>query len=268
MGKADSCQYGVGYTVFVHRRKCGDPSARALIGTSPHALRLNWSYRQTYGSRCAAAAPAGGVIATTAGHRGAERAGGTDANRQPERSGIPALRVEPPFRQCILPIGQLGQPGVCIRPAVRWSLFDGNRLKSPCTSKSGRSSLRRYEATVLRAVEEVENALVGVFRKSNEPRPAAVGRRAQQSVGMVESLYRNGLTNFQNVLMCSGRRRSSKIGWHQRRADFSRQSPYIRRSAEDGKHSRLKSKQNIKRQLKNKNRGTKCDTQRLLFGWW
>ncbi len=54
---------------------------------------------------------------------------------------------------------------------------------------------------MLGAVEEVENALVGFVQE--QQRAVALRRSvdaARQSVGMVETLYRSGLTNFQNVL--------------------------------------------------------------------
>ena len=88
-------------------------------------------------------------------------------------------------------------------PAVRWNVFDGNRLRSLVAVEEARTRQLavQYEATVLRAIEEVENALVGFVQE--QERAAALERSvaaARQSVAMVETLYRNGLTNFQNVL--------------------------------------------------------------------
>jgi NodT family efflux transporter outer membrane factor (OMF) lipoprotein len=88
-------------------------------------------------------------------------------------------------------------------PAVRWNLFDGNRLRSLVAVEEARTRqlAAAYEATVLGAVEEVENALVGFVQE--QQRAVALRRSvdaARQSVGMVETLYRSGLTNFQNVL--------------------------------------------------------------------
>jgi NodT family efflux transporter outer membrane factor (OMF) lipoprotein len=88
-------------------------------------------------------------------------------------------------------------------PAVRWNLFDGNRLRSLVAVEEARTKqlAAAYESVVLRAVEEVENALVGYAQE--QERAAALRRSveaARQSVTMVETLYRSGLTNFQNVL--------------------------------------------------------------------
>ncbi|MFA5423566.1 MAG: efflux transporter outer membrane subunit [Phycisphaerae bacterium] len=88
-------------------------------------------------------------------------------------------------------------------PAVQWSIFDGNRLRSLVAVEEARTRelAAAYEATVLRSVEEVENALVGFMQ---EQRRAEALRRsvqaARDSLDKVEVLYRNGLTNFQNVL--------------------------------------------------------------------
>lgn len=88
-------------------------------------------------------------------------------------------------------------------PNVRWNIFDGNRLKSLVAVEEAltRQLALQYEATVLGAVEEVENALIGF---SQERQRLKMLRRsvsaAKQSVELVENLYRNGLTDFQNVL--------------------------------------------------------------------
>ena len=88
-------------------------------------------------------------------------------------------------------------------PQVRWSLFDGNRLRSLVAVEEARTRqlAALYETAVLAAVEEVENALVGFAQE--QQRAEALGRSVQaarQSLNMVETLYRSGLTNFQNVL--------------------------------------------------------------------
>jgi outer membrane protein, multidrug efflux system len=89
-------------------------------------------------------------------------------------------------------------------PGLRWNLFDGNRIRSLVNVEEARTRQLAavYESTVLRALEEVENAMVG-YVQENE-RVAALERSvvaARQSVEMVETLYKSGLTDFQNVLV-------------------------------------------------------------------
>jgi NodT family efflux transporter outer membrane factor (OMF) lipoprotein len=88
-------------------------------------------------------------------------------------------------------------------PSVRWNIFDGGRIRSNIDVQDARTvqALLAYENTVLRAVEEVENAMVGFARESE--RRVYLERSvvaAQKSVALVQTLYRTGLTDFQNVL--------------------------------------------------------------------
>jgi multidrug efflux system outer membrane protein len=88
-------------------------------------------------------------------------------------------------------------------PAFRWNLFDGNRIRSNIRIQESRAqqALIGYEQTVLLALEEVEDAMVALAEERQ--RLEALQRSvtaAQKSVELVLSLYRNGLTDFQNVL--------------------------------------------------------------------
>ncbi|WP_186804770.1 efflux transporter outer membrane subunit [Limihaloglobus sulfuriphilus] len=88
-------------------------------------------------------------------------------------------------------------------PSVRWTIFDSNRLKSLVAVEEAltKQLAANYESAVLRAVEEVENALVGFAQETR--RTKALERSvqaAQESLKNVETLYENGLTDFQNVL--------------------------------------------------------------------
>lgn len=100
-------------------------------------------------------------------------------------------------------MGDLSSYAYSFGPGLRWNLFDGNRVRSLVTVEEAktRQLAAAYEASVLRAIEEVENSMVG-YVQQNE-RVAALQRSvdaAQKSVAMVETLYRSGLTDFQNVL--------------------------------------------------------------------
>jgi NodT family efflux transporter outer membrane factor (OMF) lipoprotein len=88
-------------------------------------------------------------------------------------------------------------------PGLRWRLFEGGRLRNLVRAEEARTEqwLAGYERTVLTAVEEVENALAAYAQESQ--RQEALQRSVQaseDSVRLVQSLYRSGLTDFQNVL--------------------------------------------------------------------
>ncbi|MCP4261732.1 MAG: efflux transporter outer membrane subunit [Planctomycetes bacterium] len=88
-------------------------------------------------------------------------------------------------------------------PAMRWNLFDGDRIRSSIKVQEAQSeqAMAEYEQTILLALEEVENAMVAFAEE--RIRVEALERSvsaAQKSVELVESLYKIGLTDFQNVL--------------------------------------------------------------------
>lgn len=88
-------------------------------------------------------------------------------------------------------------------PSLRWNLFSGNRIRSSINAEqaSVKQALARYEKTVLSAVEEVENAMVA-HREENIRLEALKNSHTAsvRSVELVNSLYQNELTDFQNVL--------------------------------------------------------------------
>lgn len=88
-------------------------------------------------------------------------------------------------------------------PAFQWNLFSGGRIRNAIEVESARTEqlLVAYEQTVLLALEEVENSMAGLAeeRVRHGFLLAAVDA-AQASVDLVKSLYRTGLTDFQNVL--------------------------------------------------------------------
>jgi multidrug efflux system outer membrane protein len=88
-------------------------------------------------------------------------------------------------------------------PALRWNLFDGGRIRANVRAQEAltEQALFAYEQTVLLALEEVEDTFVAyvqehVRRDSLERSVAAAGA----AVELVKTLYRTGLTDFQNVL--------------------------------------------------------------------
>lgn len=87
-------------------------------------------------------------------------------------------------------------------PAVRWNLFDGGRVRNNIKAQDAltQQSLARYEQTVLTALEEVENAMVAYVEEGQ--RRDALARSvdaARKSAELVTTLYKTGLTDFQNV---------------------------------------------------------------------
>lgn len=90
-----------------------------------------------------------------------------------------------------------------IGPSIRWNIFNGFRTKSTIRAEEERTrqALLGYEQTVLLALEEVENTLAAFAREKT--RQASLSRAVdatRESVSLVEQLYVDGLTNFQNVL--------------------------------------------------------------------
>lgn len=90
-----------------------------------------------------------------------------------------------------------------VGPAVRWPIFQFGIVRNNIylSQAVAEEAFVNYELAVLTAAEEVENALVG-YRRELE-RNATLRRSeeaAQKSVEAVMALYREGETNFLNVL--------------------------------------------------------------------
>ena len=88
-------------------------------------------------------------------------------------------------------------------PQLRWNLFDGGRIRSNVRAQEAltRQALAGYEQTVLLAVEEVENSLSGYAEERARLEELRRGvRAAEQTVELVQVLYKTGLVDFLNVL--------------------------------------------------------------------
>jgi len=88
-------------------------------------------------------------------------------------------------------------------PAFRWNIFDGGRIRNNVKVEDERTAqaLSAYEQAVLLALEDVENSMVRY--EQEKIRRDALERSvtaSKQSVDLVETLYRTGLVDFQNVL--------------------------------------------------------------------
>jgi NodT family efflux transporter outer membrane factor (OMF) lipoprotein len=90
-----------------------------------------------------------------------------------------------------------------IGPSASWPVFDAGRIRSNIEVQNARQeqALVRYEQSVLTALEDVENALVGYGkerqRRASLQRAVDANRR---SVEMATQLYDRGLTDFLDVL--------------------------------------------------------------------
>ena len=90
-----------------------------------------------------------------------------------------------------------------IGPVFQWNLFDGGRVRNSIGVEEARTAqaLAAYEASVLEALRDTENSLIAYAFEGE--RLLALERSvaaAAASANLVRTLYRSGLTNFQNVL--------------------------------------------------------------------
>jgi len=100
-------------------------------------------------------------------------------------------------------MGRLSSNTYGFGPSIKWNVFDGDRIKNSIRIEEAKTkqSYFEYENTVLLALEEVENSMTDYVQEIERRRllekSAQSGRR---SAKMVQSLYKSGLTDFQNVL--------------------------------------------------------------------
>lgn len=91
-----------------------------------------------------------------------------------------------------------------IGPSLRWNIFDSGRLRNRVVAQEARTeqALVRWERSVLHALEETENAMTAFVRE--QTRRGSLLEAASQSRNAVElarAQYREGLSDFQNVLI-------------------------------------------------------------------
>jgi outer membrane protein TolC len=88
-------------------------------------------------------------------------------------------------------------------PRVQWRVFDAGKIRAGIRAQEARrdQTLAQYDATVLGALEDVENALVAYAQEQERRAVLDEGAQAaERSVTLAADLYRQGLTDFQNVL--------------------------------------------------------------------
>lgn len=96
-----------------------------------------------------------------------------------------------------------GAQSYFIGPGFSWDIFTAGRLRNAVRAKeaAARAALASYRKTVLSAYSECESAFAawrGAVRKLDALRETV--EAAAKSVDLAENLYRNGLTDFQNLL--------------------------------------------------------------------
>ena len=100
-------------------------------------------------------------------------------------------------------LGDGGSVFWSIVPKISWPIFTGGKIRNRIRAEEARTqqALAAYEQTVLRALEEVQNALVAYGQeKVRRDRLLEAVDASQRAVDLVETQYLSGLTNFQNFL--------------------------------------------------------------------
>jgi len=100
-------------------------------------------------------------------------------------------------------LGDGGSVFWSIVPKISWPIFTGGKIRNRIRAEEARTqqALAFYEQTVLRALEEVQNALVAYGQeKLRRDRLFDAVAASQRAVNLVETQYLSGLTNFQNFL--------------------------------------------------------------------
>lgn len=88
-------------------------------------------------------------------------------------------------------------------PSFRWNLLDFGRVRGRVDAQDARTrqALAAYEASILGALQEVEDSIVGYTGETaRREKLRAAETSAKRTVQLAQDLYRGGLTNFQSVL--------------------------------------------------------------------
>jgi NodT family efflux transporter outer membrane factor (OMF) lipoprotein len=88
-------------------------------------------------------------------------------------------------------------------PSVRWSLFDGGRLRQRVVARTAEAEALQlaWERTVLVAVEEAEGAMARFTAEQERQQAlAAAAQQARSAVRLSRAQYEEGLSDFQAVI--------------------------------------------------------------------
>lgn len=119
---------------------------------------------------------------------------------------FPALALNGTFALAATDGGELFSSAAqdfTVGPSLTWAIFNAGKVRNHVRAEEAatRAALAAYEQTVLAAYQEGEDALAAYVNEAKRLaalRDAAAA--AEQSVELVNELYRSGLSNFQNVL--------------------------------------------------------------------
>ncbi len=181
-----------------------------LLGETPGSLHQE--LRQRLGIPELPASVVIGIPAETLRLRPDVRAAERNLAAQTARIGVATAELYPKFQLA----GTLGLESIAARdlfqstsrvwglgPSASWRVFDAGAIRQNILVQNARQeqALIHYEATILRALEEVENALVAYaqeqLRKTSISKAATAAERAAQ---LAQDQYQAGLVAFNNVL--------------------------------------------------------------------
>jgi multidrug efflux system outer membrane protein len=100
-------------------------------------------------------------------------------------------------------LGTSASRGYVIGPGISWAAFDLGRVHARVAGSRARAdaALATYEQTVLRALEETENALITHTRTRDSLSDAAAAAAASQTAARIaRTRYEGGLVDFLDVL--------------------------------------------------------------------
>jgi len=100
-------------------------------------------------------------------------------------------------------MGKMSSRAYSFGPSLRWNIFDADRIKNNIRIQEARTQqlFSQYQFTVLNALEETENSITDYAQETQRRKSLYDSvEAAQNSVKLVQTLYRSGLTDFQNVL--------------------------------------------------------------------
>jgi multidrug efflux system outer membrane protein len=100
-------------------------------------------------------------------------------------------------------LGTSASRGYVIGPGISWAAFDLGRVQAEVAGSRARAdaALASYERTVLRALEETENALITHARTRDSLSDAAAAAAASQTAARIaRTRYEGGVADFLDVL--------------------------------------------------------------------
>ncbi|MBM4108424.1 MAG: efflux transporter outer membrane subunit [Phycisphaerae bacterium] len=100
-------------------------------------------------------------------------------------------------------LGSLDSRYWSFTPGVRWPILSGGRVRANINVHTARQeqALVAYTASILRALEDTENALTGLVQAQHQRASLDESARASaRAVELSRDLYRSGLADFQRVL--------------------------------------------------------------------